>query len=59
MVNLRLEQAWTDTDGNTHAAGEKIAVDEATAAQLKADGIATDWAGPTDTDWAGPTGGQP
>jgi hypothetical protein len=65
MVHVRLDQQWTDPDGNTHAAGDTVDVDAATLADLQQKGIVqegTEWAGPTGTegtDWAGPTGTRP
>ncbi len=64
MVYVRLDQEWTDGQGNSHPAGEMVDVDAATLAELEAKGVVTlqgkDWAGPTgdDKDWAGPTGGD-
>jgi len=72
VVYVRLEQDWTDPQGNQHQAGAMVDVDAGTLAQLQADGIVgetewvgpsgggggTDWVGPSDggTDWVGPSG---
>jgi hypothetical protein len=39
MVNVRLDQDWTDGDGVSHAAGETVDVDPGTLARLESSGI--------------------
>ena len=61
MVDVRLEQDWTDGAGVTHLAGETVDVDAATVATLQAGGIVkepvagTDWVGMTGTTNGGST----
>ncbi|HEY0700228.1 MAG TPA: hypothetical protein VGD43_20790 [Micromonospora sp.] len=59
MVYVKLDDAWTDDAGVTHAAGEEVDVDAGTLAKLQAEGIVggetNEWAGPgASTEWAGP-----
>lgn len=67
MVYVRLEQDWTDDDGERHLAGEVVDVDAVTLARLQAEELVKDpdesadpdsWGGPTGTgtsSWGGPT----
>lgn len=60
MVYVRLNAAWTDGNGVSHAAGDTVDVDALTLADLQAEGIVTD---PTKddagTEWVGPTSDKP
>ena len=59
MVDVRLQESWTDRDGNRHPAGETVDVDAATLAELQARGVAADPDGGDGSDsWPGPTGGE-
>jgi hypothetical protein len=51
MVHVRLEQEWTDEDGNTHSAGETVDVDPGTLAKLEAEGVVAE-----PQSWIGITG---
>jgi hypothetical protein len=42
MVDVRLEESWTDRYGIRHAAGETVDVDAVTLAELQARGVAAD-----------------
>lgn len=70
MVYVRLDQDWTDAEGDQHSAGDMVDVDAATLAQLQADGVVVDpagggWVGPsggagtTGGGWVGPSGDSP
>ncbi|HEU4424873.1 MAG TPA: hypothetical protein VFR67_20285 [Pilimelia sp.] len=50
MVNVRLDQDWTDDDNVHHAAGETVDVDPGTLAQLEANGIVASREGADDVD---------
>jgi hypothetical protein len=63
VVYVRLDQDWTDAEGNLHPAGTMVDVDAAALAQLQAQGIVgeTEWVGPSGggTEWVGPSGDDP
>jgi hypothetical protein len=50
MVNVRLDQDWTDHDNVYHAAGETVDVDPGTLAQLEESGIVASREGADDLD---------
>lgn len=50
MVYVRLEQAWVDGAGVSHAAGDMVDVDAGTLAQLEAGGVVTAPAEPEAAD---------
>lgn len=57
MVYVRLDQDWTDAEGDQHSAGDMVDVDAATLAQLQADGVVGEPVDPAGGGWVGPSGG--
>ena len=50
MVNVRLDQGWTDHDNVYHAAGETVDVDPGTLARLEESGIVASREGTDDVE---------